>query len=172
MFLIDAYQHWYNGSILGFSKDIAETVLHLREQIARSGADRVITIGSSMGGFGALLFGSLLGAEVAIAYAPQTCLDLDWLSSIKDERWVPKMKEVASIGYETTDIPALFRDNGSPSSTLIYYDGSEFLDDSHSGLLASAPGVMISDEGYGGHVIAYEMVKRGLVSQKLIELGL
>lgn len=48
---------------------------HLKGLISAIKPSRVVTVGSSMGGYGALLFAGLLSADAAIAFAPQTYLD-------------------------------------------------------------------------------------------------
>ncbi len=60
-FVIDKTQGWYNQT----SANIDAV---LRGQLARR---RIVTLGNSMGGFGALLFGDRLGAFATLAICPQ-----------------------------------------------------------------------------------------------------
>lgn len=73
--LRDPARSWYNDSIPGFGETIPEIAASIRSEVSRLGATRIITLGPSMGGYAAILFGCLLKADRAIALAPQTLLD-------------------------------------------------------------------------------------------------
>ena len=77
--IIDRKRSWY--STVGLQDQIVTLV---RRYIADNGITRVNCIGNSMGGFGALAFADRLGAEFAIALAPQYSMDPDVIS---DRRW-------------------------------------------------------------------------------------
>lgn len=70
----DPEYQWYQGGIGGIG-DIAASVDYVRCLKAR--CERLVTLGVSMGGFGALLFGILAGADEIIALVPQTVLGHD-----------------------------------------------------------------------------------------------
>ena len=69
----DPTYQWYQSGVSGIG-DIPATVQYVR---ALKDRWRVITVGVSMGGFGALLFGILAGVPEIIALAPQTILGSD-----------------------------------------------------------------------------------------------
>jgi hypothetical protein len=73
-FYLDMYNKWYHKGIEGISKNIKETTEYLREKI--KGFEEVIFIGSSAGGYAAILFGSLLKVDKVIAFKPQTIVDI------------------------------------------------------------------------------------------------
>jgi hypothetical protein len=66
---------WYNAGIPGVGDTVDQIAERLREELEAMGAKRVFTVGSSMGAYAAILFGCLVGAERAMAFAPQTLLD-------------------------------------------------------------------------------------------------
>lgn len=75
LFLRDASMSWYLAGVDGLGdsvQEVADFIAHEREQL---GAARLFTLGSSMGGYAALLFGHLLNADVALAFGPQVYLD-------------------------------------------------------------------------------------------------
>lgn len=72
LFLKDEKVLWYTEGITAISNDIGETVEYLRRYIARY--SKVVFIGASMGGFAALLYGSILNIDTIIAFRPQTFL--------------------------------------------------------------------------------------------------
>lgn len=69
-FYLDTHIKWYHKGIDGISTNIDETIAYLKRIIAPF--HRRIFIGSSAGGFGAILFGSVLNVETVIAFIPQT----------------------------------------------------------------------------------------------------
>lgn len=161
-FLIDSQQHWFLGPICGFSSGLGETVARIRRHREELGATRTIVLGSSMGGFGALLIGGHIEADAAIAIAPQTCLEERWLTSISDFRWQPKTDEIKQISYRDLDILSQFGRGLFPKRSLVFFDSSCILDRHHALRLKNSPGLELFDLGYGGHNdCAYEMVKRG-----------
>ena len=75
IFVRDPTDGWYNGPIPTLGKNLDETVERIRHVIETLGVKRAATMGSSMGGYAAILFGCLLKADAALAFSPQTLLD-------------------------------------------------------------------------------------------------
>jgi len=71
-FYIDKYRNTYHRGIRDISKNIDETVDYLKEEITNY--DNVIFLGTSAGGYAAILFGSLLNITSVVAFIPQTIL--------------------------------------------------------------------------------------------------
>jgi hypothetical protein len=67
--VVDHERAWYHRGVRGVGADVDAVAQWLHEVSA--GADRVVMLGASAGGYGALLFGALLGAEVH-AFSPET----------------------------------------------------------------------------------------------------
>ncbi len=67
VFVVDKTRGWYNTTAPDIEAVIAP----------RLAGRRVVTLGNSMGGFGALLFGERLGAESALAICPQYAIGAD-----------------------------------------------------------------------------------------------
>lgn len=71
----DPSDRWYNAGLPGVGDSVDAVADRVGAELDAVGAKRVITLGSSMGGYAAILFGCMLGAERAIAFGPQTILD-------------------------------------------------------------------------------------------------
>jgi uncharacterized protein YneR len=71
-FYIDYDHVWYHKGIKDISTNIDETVKYLQEKINKY--SQVIFIGSSAGGYAAILFGSLLKVNIVITFNAQTLL--------------------------------------------------------------------------------------------------
>src|ERR1700720_974617 len=68
-FVKDKTRHWYNSSF-------DEICCVLNENLSCRGVDHAITLGNSMGGFGAIIFaGKLRGCRSAIAFSAQSAVD-------------------------------------------------------------------------------------------------
>jgi len=168
IYLRDSFQHWFHSACLGFSPSCEHTLLAIRSYIDVHKIERVITIGSSMGAHGALLFGALLEADHAIAFAPQVNIDAAWLSAQSDNRWINKTTEINNIAYNHLNISELFRTR-RPKETLVYYDSFVELDKTHALTLSNIHGVSTIDVGSGSHEVAYQLAKSGVVTKLLSE---
>lgn len=62
--LTDPHSEWFQDGIPGFGKTVEETVESIKALQESIGAKEIVTIGSSMGGYGALLYGALLNCRV------------------------------------------------------------------------------------------------------------
>ena len=87
LFLKDGTKTWYLNGIPGFTNSIESTVDFLKEKIKQSMCNNVVMIGSSAGGFGALLYGNLLNVNKVIVFNPQTYLDKETKLKYNDMRW-------------------------------------------------------------------------------------
>ena len=74
VFIIDKHQCWYHKGIDGLTTTIDDTVLYLNNTISNGNYDKVLFMGTSSGGYGAILFGSLCKIDTVIAFNPQTIL--------------------------------------------------------------------------------------------------
>ena len=74
VFIIDKHQCWYHKGIDGLTTTIDDTVLYLNNTISKGNYDNVLFMGTSAGGYGAILFGSLCKIDTVVAFNPQTIL--------------------------------------------------------------------------------------------------
>jgi pimeloyl-ACP methyl ester carboxylesterase len=75
LFVRDPESSWYNGGLPGVGRTIGEIAKKIELELDKLDVTRVVTIGPSMGGYAAILFGCMLEAERAIGVVPQTLLD-------------------------------------------------------------------------------------------------
>jgi len=114
VFVKDFHQCWYQKGLLGLSNDIQQTVEVIKERIPEH-QENIYTIGTSAGGFAAILFGVLLNADKIVAFGPQTILteeifqnyksldsrfqDIDLESKFSDLKQVLETSEYSSSIY-------------------------------------------------------------------------
>lgn len=88
MFIKDNTSRWYLGNLEGIGENIEETILFLKKQTKKY--NKIVCLGASAGGYGSILFGSILNATASIAFIPQT--DLKTLYDIQCPSRKPKWK--------------------------------------------------------------------------------
>lgn len=73
---------WYQNGVPTLGGNLEETYDSIRKLAEGCDADEIYTVGSSMGGYGAILFGIALDAAV-LAFSPETRLNLPFSRSYK-----------------------------------------------------------------------------------------
>ena len=75
IFFIDRHQCWYHKGIQNITNNIDETAVYLNNIIKDGNYKKVIFMGTSAGGYGAILFGSICNNVTnVISFIPQTIL--------------------------------------------------------------------------------------------------
>jgi len=142
-FIIDKTKQWYN-STWPLARDV------LNEDLDRLGIGRCVTLGNSMGGFGALIFaGSMHGCVAAVAFSPQSCVDpgvVPW-----DRRW-RRFTDSITVWNRLDAAEMLSAD----ISYRLYFGTDDALDARHAARLAAAapPSLEISMVEGSGHNVA------------------
>ena len=117
LLLRDPRRLWYLTGIAGLSHDVPSTVAALRDHIARINPSCIITLGQSMGGFAAILYGVLLGARKTVCFGPVSCFDAAIWAAIGDKRWAPIIPELDATGVPYAayqNLPALMHAHAGP----------------------------------------------------------
>lgn len=73
-FFIDKNRCWYHQGLQGVNESVDEMSNYLGEKMSKY--EKSIFIGNSAGGYGSLLYASLLNADVCLSFVPQTDLNL------------------------------------------------------------------------------------------------
>jgi pimeloyl-ACP methyl ester carboxylesterase len=118
-------------------------VARIRYTAKRAGAKRIVCIGNSMGGFGALLYGSLLQADAVIAFCPQTAIDPAITSAMGDRRWSNYQTNIPDYPYG--DISRL----PQPRNVTVCYGSNDSLDVAHVDRLKWAVKRIVMPSGHG-----------------------
>ena len=91
LLLRDPLNAWYHRGVRGVGEDADEVVGTLRAVIRSIRPSRVITIGQSMGGYAAIMFGILLNADRIVAFGPLSYLNSRKARCDGDLRYLPAM---------------------------------------------------------------------------------
>jgi pimeloyl-ACP methyl ester carboxylesterase len=140
-FVIDKRRSWYNSNF--------ERIRALLEQaLAKRPIDEVITIGHSMGGSGALLFGnSLPKCTIAIAFGPQASIHASIVP--EETRWKRLREAIPNLQ------PRNFVDvaQHGPCANFIFYSAANEKDEVHARLFRAAhsPRMKVFMLDFGNH---------------------
>jgi acetyl esterase/lipase len=127
--------------------DIDAVAERLREITAD--AEEVVMIGNSAGGYAALLFGALLGAEVH-AFSPQTFIDPALRQLHEDTHWSLFLDALGDdLDSRYADLLPLLAQGDGPFH--VYYPAAERIDALHAERLADLTQVTLHAFYYGGH---------------------
>ncbi len=177
LFVRDLRQAWYHRGIPGHGETIEEAAASLLALIRRHRVSRLVVTGNSAGAYAALVFGTLMGADIVLCFAPQTVLDPDQLASMDDHRWDEQLRSLLDadgLDRRWSDLrealPAAAPLPGAtrrPISYELYFDGAYTADRLHAEHLAGVEGVHMHRLDGGEHSIALEMRESGQLDRVL-----
>ncbi len=160
IYLRDFRRLAYQDGVTPLGEGLAPTVEALRGMAHELEVRRVMCVGVSAGGYGALSYAGALGAERVLAFSPATNLDPAFNTYL---RWSEGSALLSRRfpGGEFDLRPRLAAQGGRPGATIVY--GAQCWDDRfHAEHLAGLPGVELRPiDGFRGHMSAAELVHRG-----------
>lgn len=120
IFLRDVQDSWYSKGFPFLTDSIDATAEHLRGILSKIQYSKLICMGSSSGGYAALLFGYLLQANLVYAFSPQTLIPRP--SPFPDEKLLAdcdtKYFDIASLGWDSSPATCnIFFSNQYPSDS-------------------------------------------------------
>jgi hypothetical protein len=169
-FVRDPHRSWYHRGIESRPSGVESVCARLAQVIADAGVERTVTVGSSAGGYAALLFGHLLEVDEVLAFAPQTFLDPALRERHGEDRhlWAYKpLLESGSLDGRYADLrPVLAQGNGK-TSFHIHYARVTPLDSAHASHLADLDGVTLHAHERGGHRVVKSLRNSGALQDLL-----
>jgi pimeloyl-ACP methyl ester carboxylesterase len=171
LFVRDLRQAWYHRGVPGHGETVTAVADSLAELLAQHEVERLVVTGNSAGGYAALLFGALLGADAVLCFAPQTILDPDVLARIGDHRWdVHLLPLVASDGLDRryADLGAVLPELAKRDTVYkVFFDETLGQDRAHAERLLDVPGVRLYRFGAGGHHLVRSLRDSGALARLL-----
>lgn len=157
IFLRDFHQAWYQKGVDAELDHVDKLIAYLREKITDNQYDKVCFIGNSMGGYAALLFGSILNVDCVIAFAPQTFVDMFNRLINRDFRWqrqIFKMYGFKRKRKEFFDLKKYLSKNNLYTTELnLYYSSEHILDKKHAERLKNEKNIILHPIKEGGHKV-------------------
>jgi pimeloyl-ACP methyl ester carboxylesterase len=169
LFVRDLRQSWYHRGLPGSGSTLMSVAGELRELIAAEQVERMVVAGNSAGGYAALVFGTLLGADEILCFAPQTVLDFDVLATIGDHRWDNHLRPLVNDGA----LDATWVDLGSALAPVrrtqthyrVFFDDSVLADRFHAERLLGLEGLRLYRFGRGKHHLVRALRDSGALKQ-------
>lgn len=172
----DTANMWYQHGVNGLGVDVESTAASLRELIERVQPISVATVGQSMGAYGAILFGALLGVDRVLAFGPLSYLRSDWARRDGDTRWLPVMEKLERFAparpYD--DLRALLDATPKPPRVHVVIgtqaapDGEPpNMDRLHAERLAGRPDVSVEQFVHAPHAVVQWLGNAGHIDRVL-----
>ncbi|MCA9868733.1 MAG: hypothetical protein KIS95_08085 [Anaerolineae bacterium] len=170
LYVRDLAQYYYLRGLAGLAGDIGRSADRLRARLDPHGYARLVCFGASMGGFAALLYGALLGADEVHAFSPVCYLPsrslLQVATQIRTGNWRLIAKHIELRLDRAADHRRYFRarphlqaDNGR-TRYFVYY-GRHAPDVRNSGSLAGLPRVTLLPHDYPHHNLVGHLKNNG-----------
>ena len=164
LFLRDPLRAWYQRGLPGVGDSVEAVARYLQDLVAAHPVDRIVTVGASAGGFAAILFGNLLGADEVHAFSPQTFIDATNRRRIADERWPEQIAALHQTLSETGpyyDLRNLLHETRSRTRYELHFGRDDALDSLHVAHLADLDNVVSRAYDGGGHQLVRVLRDRG-----------
>lgn len=171
LFVRDLHQSWYHRGMPGYGDSLGSVAESLREMIAGYEVDRLVVAGASAGGYAALVFGTLLGAESVLCFSPQTILDLEALAAMDDHRWDEQLKPL--LAHDALDRAwvdlrqALPPAHNGRTRYRVFFDDSAAADRAHAERLQGVPALRLYRFGRGDHMLVRSLRDSGALARIL-----
>lgn len=122
-------------------------------------AQRVLTYGSSMGGYAAIRFAGALGADAVLALSPQYSIDRRRVPF--ERRWLEEQRRIGRTRERAIE---------SNARVVIAYDPRFAQDRRHIDLIAAEAPVVRLPLPFGGHPVGGFLVELGLLQPLVLDL--
>ncbi len=169
VFLRDFERAWYQKGLDAEMNHIDKVRDYLYELIAQNNYHKICFLGSSMGGYAAILFGAMLKADKVIAFAPQTFIDKINRLKYYDRRWseeINKLHAFPARRKEYFDLKKyLAQVKDFKTEIALYYASSDRLDKKHAERLSHLPQVKLHPQANGGHEVVKHIRDSGELDQ-------
>lgn len=163
-YLRDQENRWYQDGVAGLGQSIADTATALGAKLKETPSKQVVTLGNSMGGYAAILFGILTKADRVIAFAPQTFIDPQMRKAHGDDRWEAELGAIPREAMPYPDLLPLAEANPAVKISIYYCTGDR-LDTLHAERLRHLPNVTIHTLASDDHNVARALKQLGLLAQ-------
>lgn len=177
----DISNSWYHRDIEGLGAHVDEVSSSLETIIREIRPSRVITVGQSMGGYAAIMFGTLLNVDQIISFGPLSYLNSEEAVKYHDHRWLRVMRDLEKnrpvVCY--FDLPRLCQDRGIKSQIDLFFgtkpdreDSTESvnLDAVHAQRFAMLSNCRLRPFPESGHTIVQYLSDHDLMDGLLIDL--
>jgi hypothetical protein len=176
--LRDPSLRWYLHGIAGLGADRTASIVALRRIVDSLSPGRVVTLGQSMGGYGAILYGHELGAQRAVAFGALSTMDPAVAEANADFRWMPVMQALAAEGVapDSTDPVTRLQACSSALELRLHYGerpdspehGAQNLDLFHARRFAALPACRVTTHANSDHTVVLHLKRQREIDATLL----
>jgi hypothetical protein len=170
VFVRDLDQRFYQKGVRGLGTTFEEVAKNLEELLPPE-TERVVFVGSSAGGFAAVILGTLIGVDRVVAVAPLSFIDRWRRLAFFDRRWPKSIAPVnrgANIQRAYLDVRAVVRARPAASPVDVYFPRRNRLDALHARRLEGLPGVVLYPLESESHDVVRAMRDSGALREILL----
>ena len=160
--LRDYYRFFYHAGLNRHIPDVdavTRTLAEVRDGLTH--VQNVNYLGTSAGGYAAILFGHRNKADMVYAFAPQTLLNLRKL------RRLTRRKDTSMFPEEHVDLAKLLANHNGVTRYRVFYCEGHARDRKFAERIAHLPGVELLPQPGDTHLVIQEMYKRGELKSML-----
>ncbi len=172
IFVRDLHRTWYHRGLPGIAGNIDGIAAYLDSLIKSKSFRQVTCVGSSTGGYAAILFGLLLNVNTVLAFVPKTflspwkrllCFDVKtW-----PQMWTLIRTRTAQKHY--FDLQQVLRSRSTNTEFHVHYGGDGRVDVIHAERLRGIPQVHLHLHPEGGHSLVKKLRDTGELNTILTE---
>ena len=164
IFVRDLRRAWYHRGLPGIGKNIDEIADYLGRLIRTKEFEHVTFVGSSTGGYAAILFGFLLNADSAIAFVPKTFLH-PWRRllhlDVKTWRRMLVLLWTGRSQREYFDLRRVLKSRQSRTEFHVHFSADSRVDILHAENLEGCANVFMHRHVKGGHRLVRKLRDSG-----------
>jgi len=168
--LWDKYYMFYHYGVDRERRDWPSLLHYLKEEIVHLQPKKVLCVGTSSGGYAALVAGHYLGADFVHAFGPQTKIGLD-REAVRHarhptHRW--RLSISRRVLKEALDLVPLLRDFNGRTRYFVHYGSGHQIDKGFAERIAGLPSVTTLGYPSNAHAIAIFLAKKKFLSHVLV----
>lgn len=167
VFFRDPNMLWYQLGLDGVGKTVPEIVAYVKNLRAKEQSKRVVMIGNSGGGFAAILFGTLAGADEIHAFNPPTKLLVEADTSYPEQLAILHKRTGLDNPYIDLRKILLGNPNANPR-IYVHYSRGDKKDRKQARYLKDIHNVQLLQYPFVSHHLARYLAKRGALSKMML----
>lgn len=169
VYLRDFDNNHFLGGVRSLGSQEA-TVIAMDHLVSKLGVERVLCLGNSSGGYGAMLYGLRIGAEKVLSFSGASSLDPAFNLHLNRAEAAIAVKQ--AYPDARLDLREAYLGASRPPRTLLVYGAQAWDDRIHAEHMAGAPGIeLLPVDDYKGHGTVAELVHRGRFGALLDDLA-
>ncbi|MGR8933587.1 MAG: hypothetical protein ACU837_04265 [Gammaproteobacteria bacterium] len=165
LFIKDFKQCWYQQGLLGISDNIEMTIDAIKTHLP-SNQKNIYTVGTSSGGFAAILFGALMNVDKAIAFGPQTKITEEVYEKFKS---IDSRKDEIDLTNKFFDLGQLLEETKYAGQIYLHYAADNEKDKEAAAHIAHLKCVHTYAHPTDNHNIARWLKKKDILNSVLEE---